>query len=292
MYISDETVGQIYKIIVYVLSSICLVAIFLSTLIIFAILRYRRLKTRTNVHILHISFLNVLYSTCTIVLFLIGTREQMIIIVLNSIGVLQSVFAFCLIQDSLSSLCNPNEKSCYQRYYKYIHVVVYLFFTLECISALLMEIYEYFFVNQVIQCAIFFLYVSMLVAFAIVLISVKDMKNILHTHHGYAVGIVPFLLFLTHAIYYLITFVIDLHLKIQLLLFWVYVVWLAHPIINVYRLQTLDKYFKMAFKKCLGKTNSYSQTELSELGQKEPSEQTNQFLGIPQIAIISIEGFS
>lgn len=259
-------------IIIVISSLICLFTLGL-------ILRYARLRTRTNKHIAELCVISVAYNVAA--LFLIfGPKEGPAfnkgIDSVNILGLLYTIICSFLIWDSIASIHEPNRVYWYPSRYTRVHIVVFFIVMFIWLSTIILQNMGQHQIDTIIQMILMSTYIILL--FAVMGRIYKSRGPIIAywNFSGYAIGLTGIVTFIIHFIQVLIIYFIDQPMKHPSFLYFLYGVWLAQPIMFFYKFLKTDRFFKMAVDKTFRRVENYSEDELAELEVRQQRPEVHQ----------------
>lgn len=262
-----------------ILSGVCLVAIATSLFLFITILRFKRLKTRTNMYILHLSLLNAIYNVGIFIYLAFDTvysRSSVLFVYVQFHFILMHVtFAFLLSLDWFLTATKPNWMIHYQKFYQYIFICIYVFFVVGLIVAYAVSsgYQEY---NIMIYIATYFFIIMLLILLNVLRGIVNIKTEAFKTRYGFTIANITLFSYIPcmfHHFVYLACIFYDYTRSFESVFYFItflpYIVWIGHPVLVVYILGYLNEHFKMAYLKSFRRSSGYSREDLDELYEEE-----------------------
>lgn len=265
------------------------IAIVLNLFLSITILKFRRLRTIKYIHLLHMSFINILYNICFIVNnLLIGNYEEYMSVTIQLLLTLYLIFVFLLGLDWIWSVHNPNLNSFYQQYYIYIHLALYTIFICKWIFIMC-----YYNTYMLIVYVYPLLLITLLTSFIILNIVVTRKRIVANDTPKYTWNIFRVVFTLYGMLVFWLNVFPEPSTAILLIMFLcvkfiTILIWLLHPIFIVYTLGQFNPYFRIAYSHYLGRFSGYSYDELQELNEEELEENTTTELNNDSIKTMNV----
>lgn len=244
--------------------------------LIIIILRYKKLQTRTNTYIIHLAILYLIFSAIKVILHTLGLDYDIELVFEQasiSILILYMSIALILALDWFLSGYKPYWFSKYAGCYKYVLTVVYGIVLTEYLLT-----FVYTHMHHMIRKGVSLIfYITIIVILGIL----NLMKRFVTLDSKSAKTAYSFLI--CNIIIFSLIPVLIWHITLTFVLFKNYIlicasiifeiVWYNHPIIVVYVLGSLNKHFKMAYKKSFKQSvQGYDGDDFIEESEEEQAD--------------------
>uniref|UniRef100_A0A6P7GQU9 Uncharacterized protein LOC114341020 isoform X1 n=1 Tax=Diabrotica virgifera virgifera TaxID=50390 RepID=A0A6P7GQU9_DIAVI len=261
---------------------VVLAVLIINIFLVIVILRFRRLHAiRSNIYILNMSIMNIIFYLCTplfyIICHLVSAHEQQSVLILqtqSTLLILYLTFAVAMSVDWILTVSKPQLMKRFEHRCKYLIFGIYILFFMEWIVAFIYSEVEH--IARANSFTIFYvIYAAILTALNIFKNRVEIRHESKNTEYALTVGNIVVYSYLPRFFFHLLL-LIPLDFLDKVLLFLEIIpdfIEIGHPIVVIYMLWRSNKYFKMAFSKSFKRSvQSYEDEnlDLSENDQSNP----------------------
>ncbi|XP_072399534.1 uncharacterized protein [Diabrotica undecimpunctata] len=235
-----------------------LAVLIVNIFLVIVILRFRRLHAiRSNIYILNMSILNIIYYLCSplfyIICHLFSAYEQASVLILqtqSTLLTLYTTFALTMGIDWFLMVSKPQLMKRFQQRYKYVIFAIYILFFIEWIVAFIYSEVEH--IARANSFTIFYvIYAAILTVLNILKRRMEIRLESKNTEYAFIVSNIVIYCYLPIFLFHLLLLVPSAFVDKVLLYLEIIPEFIetGHPILVIYMLWRLNKYFKMAFSK-------------------------------------------
>lgn len=243
------------------------------------IIRFKRLRAvRSNVFILHLCILNIVYYLCSPLFLTLGhimsSYETVTTFTLQTqmtLLTLYMTFAVCLAVDWFLTAKKSQYMKLSEKYYRFIYVAMYLLFLIEWAISL-----AYSEIQHVARAGLFFIFYVIYLIVLIVLNILKKKLNLRSqakkTEYSLSVSNIIIFSFLPIFLFHINLHIVVDNVAIVMLFLEIFpaLIEIGHPLWIIYLLGRQNKYFKMAYYKSFKRSvRGYVDEDLDAISEEE-----------------------